>query len=305
MKTTWICGASGMLGTELRLMMEDRGLPFLATDREVDIRSASAVQDFLQEHPGLSGGWILNCAAYTAVDKAEDDAETCRLLNAVAPGVLAAAAVQNHMGMIHISTDYVFDGTAPKGPSGESLPWTEDMPTGPLGVYGETKRDGEESVRWMCPDHYIVRTAWLYGAHGPNFVHTMLRLMKEKPELTVVADQYGCPTWTRTLAEAILVLTDKESKAPFGTYHLCCRGNTTWHGFAREIGTLARQEGLLDHVPPVIPVTSRENPVRARRPAWSVMDTAKIQREASFVPPHWNTALADYLKYKKTSEAST
>jgi len=195
----WLIGCKGMLGTELSLLLEKSGLPFVGTDREVDIADMAALRQFAKKQPI---DWIINCAAYTTVDKAEDDAENCRRLNTLGAGNIAVCAKNNGARLIHISTDYVFDGS----PQGVPRPYREDDTTNPIGIYGLTKRDGELAVLNNNPSSYIIRTAWLYGRHGNNFVHTMLRLMNERDEVKVVDDQRGSPTWAFDLASAVLDL---------------------------------------------------------------------------------------------------
>ncbi len=194
----WLIGSKGMLGTELSQLFEKTELPFTGTDREVDITDMAALTTAaakLAEKQPVK--WIINSAAYTAVDKAEDDVDICRALNTRGAANIAAIAKNIEARLIHISTDYVFDGKGDR-------PYREDDATAPTGVYGLTKRDGEIAVLENAPRSYIIRTAWLYGKHGNNFVHTMLRLMNERDEVKVVNDQRGSPTWTFDLASVIL-----------------------------------------------------------------------------------------------------
>jgi len=289
----WLVGNKGMLGTELSLLLEKSGLPFVSTDREVDITGIealkAAVAKLAEEQPVK---WIINCAAYTAVDKAEDDIEACRRLNTQGAANIAAIASNTGTRLIHISTDYVFDG---KG----SRPYREDDATAPTGVYGLTKRDGEAAVLENNPRSYIIRTAWLYGRHGNNFVHTMLRLMNERDEVKVVNDQRGSPTWTFDLAAVILTLintVDSGKEIPFGVYHFTNEGNITWFDFAKEIYRQGREQGRITKDCAVNPCTSAEYPAKVKRPAYSVLDKSKIKSALGIKIPAWDESLKEFLK---------
>ena len=212
----WLIGNKGMLGSELSQLLEKSKVSFVGSDFEVDITDLSALEQFAEKR---QINWIINCAAYTAVDKAEENIEFCRSLNVLGAANIAACAKKIGAKLIHISTDYVFDG---KGITvdGKTRPYREDDTTNPIGVYGLTKRDGEIEVLEKNPRSYIIRTAWLYGKHGNNFVHTMIRLMNERPEIKVVNDQRGSPTWTGDLASAVLAVIkaadSQGGKIPFG-----------------------------------------------------------------------------------------
>jgi len=266
-----VTGAKGMLGQDLCPILEDAGYEVIETDREeLDITDEKAVNEFVTSNkPEI----IIHCAAYTNVDKAEEDLETARLLNAKGAENIAKAAAKNDAVMVYISTDYVFGGN-------NNEPYNPDDKTNPINNYGLTKFEGEEAVRNNCEKYYIARTSWLYGHHGRNFVETMISL-KDKEELKVVDDQIGCPTWTVELANGILKLLDK----PFGTYHVCGSGSTSWYGFAKEIFT---QMGLNVNLKPC---KTEEFPRPAKRPAYSVMNNDKICRD-------WKLALKDYLNLR-------
>jgi dTDP-4-dehydrorhamnose reductase len=281
-----------MLGTEISLLLEKSGLLFVGTDREVDITDAAALKQFAENQ---SIGWIINCAAYTAVDKAEDDAENCRCLNTLGVGNIAACAQNIGARLIHISTDYVFDGQGitAKG-TDVPRPYREDDATNPIGVYGLTKRDGELAVLENNPRSYIIRTAWLYGRHGNNFVHTMLRLMNERDEIKVVNDQRGSPTWAFDLAVAVLAVIKKD--IPFGIYHFTNEGNITWFDFAREIYRQGRECGRIAKDCAVKPCTSAEYPAKVKRPAYSVLDKSKIKTALGIEVPAWEKSLKEFLK---------
>ncbi|MDR0554111.1 MAG: dTDP-4-dehydrorhamnose reductase [Treponema sp.] len=290
----WLIGCKGMLGTELSLLLQKTGLAFTGTDRDVDITNPAALVEFVKSRPFA---WIINCAAYTAVDKAEDDIETCRRLNAVGPGNIAACAKSVGARLIHLSTDYVFDG---KGivADGIARPYREDDTAYPVSVYGRTKRDGEIAVL-ENPRSYIIRTAWLYGKYGPNFVATMLRLMNERTGVKVVNDQQGSPTWAGDLAATIVEIINAEScgrPIPYGVYHYTNQGGITWFEFAREIYAQSRTLGLVKKDCAVNPCTTAEYPTRAPRPAYSVLDKTKIETALGIVIPPWNESLRRYLR---------
>jgi len=291
----WIVGNKGMLGTELTHYLQNQGLPVLGTDREVSFLDPDALSAFAQDKP-IS--WIINCAAYTAVDKAEDEEDLALRLNAEGPENLACLAQRIGARLLHISTDYVFSGI-PQLQFDEPRPYREDDPTGPTGAYGRTKEAGERRVLAVAPSSLIVRTAWLYGAHGPNFVFTMLRLMKERDSIGVVADQRGTPTWARDLAAAIHGLITKP-EVPAGIYHFTNDGECTWYDFALAIRDEARKLGLLDKDCTVNPLTTDQYPTKARRPAYSVLSKEKIK--ALGIPvPDWRESLIQFLATLKRS----
>ena len=286
----WLIGCKGMLGTELSLLMEKAGLPFIGTDREVDIANPAALEKFIEQP--WQFGWIINCAAYTAVDKAEDDVETCRRLNTLGAANIAACAQKIGARLIHISTDYVFDGTGKR-------PYTEEDTTAPTGVYGLSKRDGELAVMENNPRTYIIRTAWLYGKYGNNFVATMLRLMNERDEVKVVDDQRGSPTWAFDLASAVLAviaaIANGGKNIPFGIYHYTDEGDISWFDFAKEIYQQGRELGRISKDCAVKPCASAEYPAKVKRPAYSVLDKSKIKATLGIEIPLWDTSLKEFL----------
>jgi len=291
----WLVGNKGMLGAEVSLALEDRGFEFVGTDRDVDITDMKSIRAFA-DGIKLSGSgtidWIINCAAYTAVDKAEDDRAACRLLNVDGPANLAALASGIGAAFLHVSTDYVFDGNGTR-------PYREDDATNPTGYYGLTKRDGEIAALAAHPGAYILRTAWLYGKNGNNFVRTMIRLMNERDTVRVVDDQRGNPTWARDLARAIadfVSLARDGSPAPAGIYHFAGSGETTWFAFAREIYRLARAKGIVSTDCDVQPCTSAEYPSKVRRPPYSVLDKSKITQALGRPAPEWRESLDEYLQ---------
>ena len=264
-----VTGAKGMLGQDLCPILEDAGYEVIETDVDtLDITNAEQVNQVLKDKmPEV----VIHCAAYTNVDKAEEDLKTAELINVTGTENIADACGKLGITMVYISTDYVFDGT-------KDSPYTPQDKPNPINNYGMTKYEGEEAVRSFCEKHYIARTSWLYGHHGKNFVETMLSL-KDKDELKVVDDQIGCPTWTVELANGILKLLDSK---PYGTYHVCGSGHTTWYGFAKEIFKLSGLEVNLK------PCTTDEFPRVAKRPALSIMENEGICR-------NWQFALKDYL----------
>jgi dTDP-4-dehydrorhamnose reductase len=289
-----------MLGTELQAVLEQRRLPLIGTDREVDITSAAALEAFAEKQdPADPVKLIINCAAYTAVDKAEDDRDFCRSLNEDGPANIAQTARKIGAKLIHISTDYVFNGRGIPDAAGKIRPYREDDPTDPTGVYGLTKRDGENRILENNPASYIIRTAWLYGKHGNNFVFTMLRLMKERETITVVDDQRGTPTWAFDLANIIAEFVVRSSGVeapPYGIYHYTNEGNISWYDFAGEIFRQGRAMGLLDKDCTVKPCTSDEYPAKVKRPAYSVLDKSKIKAGLGMDIPSWEESLGGFLK---------
>lgn len=220
----WLIGNKGMLGTDVEILLKKEGMDYIASDQEIDITNVEELQKFAQSKPIT---WIINCAAYTAVDKAEDEPELAFKINSDGPQNIAEIANQKSAKLIHISTDYVFDGIKEDA-------YTEADAPNPLGVYGASKLLGEENIQNNLNEYFILRTAWLYGKNGNNFVYTMLRLFKERDEISVVDDQYGSPTYVQDLAVAILAIIHFNSDA-YGIYHFTNEGKITWYDFAREI----------------------------------------------------------------------
>lgn len=282
MRRILVTGSRGQLGSALRAELAGRqDLETLFTNRDsLDVTSAEAVRQVMDSfRPEL----VVNCAAYTAVDRAESDKEACRMLNTEAPRILAENAACTGARLIHISTDYVFDGLGTR-PYRES-----DMP-GPGTVYGQTKLEGEEAVRRILPQgHVILRTAWLYSLTGHNFVKTMLSLAAERDEIGVVADQWGSPTYAPVLARAVAAVMDAARWMP-GTYHATCAGRTTWYDFTRAILAEAGVTRCR-----VRPLTSDEYPTPARRPHYSVLDCSRFQNAYRFPLPDWQTSLHDFF----------
>jgi len=288
----WLVGARGMLGTALRTRLEGERVPHVCTDIELDITERGAVQSFAErERPEL----ILNAAAYTRVDDAEANEETALRVNATGPENLGIAAAAVGARVVHVSTDYVFDGRA-------DTPYPEDAPTAPQGAYGRTKLAGEKQLLAACPGAAIVvRTSWLFGENGPNFVRTMMRLMADKEELRVVADQKGRPTYTGDLADALLALSGVTATkpAPAGVYHFANAGEVTWHAFTLAIRDALSRHGFPLKVERIVPVTTAEFPRPAPRPAYSVLDTQKLERVLGKAPRPFEEALEEYVVHER------
>ena len=276
-----ITGCNGQLGNEMQLLEQEyRQHTYYNTDvAELDITDQQAIERFVDDHQ-IDG--IVNCAAYTAVDKAEDNEALCQKLNAEAPAFLAHAIGRRGGWMIQISTDYVFDGTS-------HTPYTEDEDTCPNSVYGKTKLVGELNVQKLCQRSMIIRTAWLYSTFGNNFVKTMIRLGKEKPELGVIFDQIGTPTYARDLARVIMTAIEK-GIVP-GVYHFSNEGVISWYDFTKAIHRLA---GITTcHVRPL---HTAEYPTPAARPHYSVLDKTKIKQTYGIEVPYWEESLRECIQ---------
>jgi dTDP-4-dehydrorhamnose reductase len=284
----WLVGSRGMLGTAVGRLLQSRGHGFTASDAEVDITRRGAPEAFLASRGIERLDWIVNCAAYTAVDAAEDEPEKAFAVNETGVENLCAAARQTGAALLHVSTDYVFDGSK----EGDYV--EEDTPN-PLGVYGRSKLRGELAVTSSLDRYVIVRTAWLYGRHGKNFVDTMLRLFRERGGASVVNDQWGNPTSTRDLAAAIISIVEKGCP-PIGTFHFAGAGRTSWYGFAQEIRAQAVARGLVDASVQVRPITTTQYPTRARRPANSALSKEKISRTYAIAPRDWRDALTTWFE---------
>ena len=280
MKNILITGANGQLGNEMRLLSsENNQYNYFFTDvQELDICDEQAIQTFVTEN---QIDVIVNCAAYTAVDKAEDNADLCRKLNAVAPGYLAKAAESRGAAMIQVSTDYVFNGT-------NHIPYTEEEPPCPASVYGNTKLEGEQNVMSNCSKAIVIRTAWLYSTFGNNFVKTMIRLGKERESLGVVFDQIGTPTYARDLAKAIYAAINK-GIVP-GIYHFSDEGVCSWYDFTLAIHRIA---GI--NTCKVSPLHTADYPAKAARPHYSVLDKTKIKKTFDIEIPHWEVSLQECI----------
>nr|WP_312720029.1 dTDP-4-dehydrorhamnose reductase [Stenotrophomonas geniculata] len=292
--TVLVFGGNGQVGQELLRALAPLG-KVVATTRSGQLPDGSACEmaDFGQPDSlpvlldRLQPSVVVNAAAYTAVDRAEQEVDAAFAVNAEAPGVIARWCADHGVPFVHYSTDYVFDGQG-------RAPYREDEPTAPLGVYGTSKRDGEDAVRLAGGRHLIFRTAWVYASHGANFLHTMLRVGAEREQLRVVADQIGTPTPAALIAD----VTAQALRHPgqlSGTWHLTADGQTSWHGFAEAIFAEALANGVLAKVPAVEAIPSSEYPTPAKRPAWSVLDNRKLQQDFNIVLPAWQDGLKQVM----------
>jgi len=279
-----VIGAKGQLGHELVSQCRKSETDVFGFDLpDLDISSSAQVEKIISH---TAPSIVINAAAYTLVDKAESDEIAACAVNKTGPENIAASCKKNKIPMIHISTDFVFDGK-------KNTPYLESDTVSPLSVYGKTKAAGDEAVRNILDNHIIIRTSWLYGVHGNNFVKTMIRLGRERDELNVVADQHGCPTCAADLAEAVLLAANhisKKNDITWGTYHYCGQGITSWHGFAQAILELAVQ-----HIPlktkKVNAITTSEYPTPAKRPAYSALDCTRIQKNFGISQKPWKQSL--------------
>ena len=280
----WLIGNKGMLGTEVEALLRKQGLPYIASDKEVDITDQRQLQQFVADsHPS----WIINCSAYTAVDQAEEELELAFKINADGPRNIAELAKNKGAKLIHISTDYVFDGI-------KQGAYVETDPTNPLGVYGTSKYEGEVGIAETLDEYFIIRTAWLYGKQGPNFPHTMLRLFKERDEVRVVGDQYGSPTYAPDLAEALLEIIRLNSDS-YGIYHFANEGKISWHDFACEIYRMVQQKDLLTKDVLIQRIGTQDYPTKAHRPQNSYLSKEKIKSTFNIVVRHWQSGLQDFF----------
>jgi dTDP-4-dehydrorhamnose reductase len=282
----WITGSKGMLGQDLCALARYNYKVF-ESDKEVDIADELAVSAFLSKN---KPDFIINCAAYTAVDNAETETELNYKLNALGPEVLGKCSAKAGVSIAHVSTDYVLSGSAPN-------PLTEEAPISPINAYGKAKADGEALLAKVNPSHWIVRTAWLYGINGKNFVKAMLGLMRTKEQISVVSDQFGNPTWTCDLAAAMLKIAKKQKKP--GIYHFSNEGIASWHEFAIEIQKQALKKNLLESAIPILPIASSKWKSLAKRPLWSALDKTKIKENFKVNVPTWQSSLSKYLEIEK------
>lgn len=278
-----ITGGTGQVGTELLSCQWPSEFELVApTRQELDLSQCDTIGAYIS-HGAFDA--VINCGAYTAVDKAENDVLTAWKINALAPAALAAATKLAGIPLVHLSTDYVFDGS-------KNEPYNEDDPVAPLGVYGASKEAGEQAVRTGNPRHIILRTAWVFSAHGTNFVKTMLRLGEEREMISVVDDQRGCPTAASDIAAVarqIVVRLIDDIKAPVGIYHFVGDGDATWYTFAREL--FAQQQLVGAGVPHVEAISTEQYPTLAERPKNSSLSTRKLERDYGVKPRDWRAAL--------------
>ncbi|MPQ46451.1 dTDP-4-dehydrorhamnose reductase [Marinifilum sp. N1E240] len=285
-----ITGSNGQLGSEIKaLASEYTNFEFVYSDLpELDICKKNLLTQFVIEN-NIKG--IVNCAAYTAVDKAEKDGVLAELVNAKAVENLVAVAENQHLKLIHISTDYVFDGTS-------HIPYSEKMPVSPLGVYGKTKRAGELQVIYSASNSILIRTSWLYSIYGNNFVKTMLRLGAERESLGVICDQVGTPTYARDLAQACLEILSKSERLDTQgkVYHFSNEGAASWYDFAKSIMIMGEVDCQVN------PIESKDYPTPAARPHYSVLNKSKIKADFGIQIPYWGDSLCDCIDILKTEK---
>lgn len=288
-----LTGVNGQVGHELQQTLSSLGQVFAMDRSSLDLADADAIRRLVQE---VKPAIIVNPAAYTAVDLAESEPDKAHAINAIAPGLLAEEAARCGALFVHYSTDYVFDGS-------KRSPYTETDVTHPLGVYGSSKLAGEEAIRAVGAPHLILRTSWVYGPRGRNFLRTVIRLAQERDELKIVADQLGAPTSSRAIANATAVMLDNWHEEKSGTYHLSCAGETSWYGFAQAILRFYEAQRAAQGWAPlkvsadrVQPITTAEYPTPARRPTYSVLNNAKMQLAFHFSMPLWSEALSAVMR---------
>ncbi|MFJ1377331.1 dTDP-4-dehydrorhamnose reductase [Capnocytophaga canimorsus] len=278
MKNILVTGANGQLGSEIQNIQGKTKNYFFTDASDLDITDRQAISDFVKKN---NIQIVVNCAAYTNVDKAEDDIQTANLINNIAVGYLAEVCRENNASLIHISTDYVFGGT-------KNTPYSETDPTEPLGIYGRTKLEGEKSIQNADIDYLIIRTSWLYSlSFGHNFVKTIQRLSSERNELKVVFDQVGTPTNARDLAAFIVHIIEKDLYKKREVYHFSNEGVCSWFDFATEIVRMSGNDCL------VKPCLSSEFPSKVKRPSYSVLDKSKLKNDFNYTISHWKEALKE------------
>jgi len=284
----WLIGNKGMLGQDVGKLLKRKRLFYLASDKEVDITNYPILQEFTKN---IELAWIINCSGYTEVDKAEKEIEKAFLINRYGVRNISKIATEKQAKLIHLSTDYVFNGG-----KNTHLSYTEDDKTEPINLYGESKLAGEKEIKETLKKYFIIRTAWLYGRGGKNFVSTMLKLFKEKEEIKVVSDQWGSPTYTVDLAEVILEIIHNDSDK-FGIYHFTNEGVTNWYEFAREIYRKSKKLGIIDSNKEVKIrcIETKEYPTPAQRPKCSLLSKEKIKMELNLDIRNWEDALTDFL----------
>ncbi|NEO28067.1 MAG: dTDP-4-dehydrorhamnose reductase, partial [Kamptonema sp. SIO4C4] len=277
-------GTTGQLGQAIQRQFSQQGKDLIAVGRDrCDFTQPESMRQLLRE---IQPQTIINCAAYTAVDRAESEPQLAQTINATAPQILAAEAAQMGAFLVHFSTDYVFDGQ-------QCRPYTEEDTPNPLNQYGKSKHQGETAIAASCCQYLTLRTSWVYGAYGHgNFVKTMIRLGKEREELRVVDDQIGTPTWTGDLAHLITQIPPDFT----GLYHYSNSGVASWYDFAVTIFAEARNLGVSLALKRVVPIPTSEYPTAAQRPAYSVLSSQSLMQQLDHIPPHWQSSLNQMLK---------
>jgi len=281
-----ICGQHGQVSRELQQRLQGLGELIVLGRDQLDLANAEQIRQQVRAHrPSL----IINAAAHTAVDQAESEPDAAFAINAIAPGILAEEAKALGIPLIHYSTDYVFDGSKP-------APYTEADTPNPLGVYGQSKLAGEQAIAAVGGQYLVLRTSWVYSNHGNNFLLTMQRLLQEKPQMRIVADQIGAPTWAGSIANSTLALIERwqaGTAGEWGVYHLTAQGETSWFGFAEAIGEHLRKQGKACAELEAIP--SSAYPTPAQRPLNSRLDCSRLQQQWHVSQPQWQDALRECL----------
>jgi len=278
----WLTGADGMLGKALQRVLDSQGVAYIASSRsDANAADPDSLENFYRTHGPFQQ--IVHCAAYTKVDQAETESQEAWKVNALSPAVLGRLAAQEGIRLLHVSTDYVFSGTG-------QTPYLETDTPAPATIYGKTKAEGESRLLDAFPEACIVRTSWIFGPTGRNFVATMLELMRQRSHLRVVSDQEGRPTFAPDLAEALVKMLDWQ-----GIYHVANSGQTNWHAFALAIREAAIKRGIALACQTIDPVTTAEYAAAAKRPSYSVLDTSKADRRRGEPLRSWQTALQEYV----------
>jgi len=280
----WLIGNRGMLGSDVDAALKAAGLRYCVSDMDVDIRDIDTLRGFAQ---GKGIRWIVNCAAYTAVDQAEEEADRAFGINAEGVRNIAIVSREIDATLVHVSTDYVFSGD-------KDGVYTESDETGPMGVYGRSKLEGELYIAKNLDKYFILRIAWLYGKHGKNFVYTMLRLFGERDEVRVVADQWGSPTWSKDVADVIVKIIAGGSNH-YGIYHYTNEGRANWFEFACEIYHLAKEYGIVNREVRILPIRTDEYPTKAKRPGNSYLSKKKVKKVFGVPVPDWKISLKEYI----------
>jgi len=293
----WLIGNKGMLGDDVEKLLKEQELTYWASDKEVDIGDYKALEKFGKDKKIK---WIINCSGYTKVDKAEEEIDEAFRINKDGVRNIALFSTERQIRLIHISTDYVFDGRQEM-----TAAYSENDKTNPMNIYGKSKLAGEEEIKNILEKFFIIRTAWLCGLQGSNFIYIMLRLFKERDVVKVVEDQWGSPTYTVDLAEAILKIIEDDSVS-YGIYHFTNEGITNWYEFARAICKKAKRLGLIEGNKKVViqPIKTEDYPTAAKRPKYSVLSKKKIKREFNLKIRDWDGVLEDFLVSLKRERKS-
>jgi dTDP-4-dehydrorhamnose reductase len=287
----WLIGKKGMLGNEVEKLLKKDNISYIASDKEVDITNYPSLERY-EEDKKIE--WIINCSAYTQVDKAEEEEEKAFKINRDGVRNISRVALKRRAKLLHISTDYVFDGEDSN--KVEPLGYNEEDKTNPINVYGKSKLAGEKEIEKYLDKYFTVRTSWLYGLEGNNFIYTMLRLFREREVVRVVDDQIGSPTYTADLAGVILKIINSNSSS-HGLYHFTNEGITSWYKFARAIYDKSVKLGLIERERriEIISIKTEDYPTKAKRPKYSVLSKRKIKREFHLNIRNWEEALEDFL----------